>query len=1836
MEDVEVTHSGGGIYSAVVSVPDASGALSVVNSMRAATFTNSLGDALGVTASITEAPSVYSELVVTPLTIVPFEESNSAAVGIAALLAVVCLFIGMKLTCRWMRADVPDHKGHRDLTLSLRGDYAEFRRDKVAQDALRKKLAAIGNIDPHRVKILSMQVSKLCPKHSCSRMHDRSTSSSLILIPQRTRALRVYLQAGSIVVSVRIGDQSLRDRAGFARLPAGDLHKRILKMTPAALGHALGHRVILHTDSTLYNDDGTLSVLKQRIRESIIWTALMSYAATARRLFNAIEFSWACLKFYYVLLRSCSLKRAQVSPENKPKPSPPQPVRPQRQPSRKSDIASAAAGAEARAERAEAAWTSGKSWLSQRILRKSEKEKATRNLQASAKDLVEASRNAVKMSSLRADPMLEDEDEVDRSMLEERPDVSENCFDKDSEAGEDGDEVDDKEQEYERPIDERLVLAELSIGSEGNVILTFGRAPIFVEEDAAVTVQSQMRVKVAKGKKEKKKKEKKVQEDKEESAAITVQKEQRKKNAKKETAEKRQEKQEGDAATTVQKEVRKSKAKKELAEKKQEKQEIDAATTVQKEVRKGKAKKELAEKKQEKQEIDAATTVQKEVRKSKAKKELAEKKQEKQEIDAATTVQKEMRKSKAKKEVAEKRQEKQEEMEENAAIVVQKEQRKKTAKKELAEKKQEKQEEMEDKAAIVVQKEQRKKKAKKELAEKKQEKVEQDVAATVVQKGARMQKAKKEKELRATEKALPAAERKERNEAATKVQAQVRSNKAKEKTALLKEERELPDEERVVRNDAATKLQSKQRAKNAKADIVPLKKQKEREERERNEPVGKISLAMGIDAEGKAASAVDVKSDSRTKKDAARAAMEKKVAVVEAKLEHQKQTAAAKVVQTRTRGANAKKELAQKKQGKQETEAAVKLQGRTRVHQAQSQVKAMQFEKQLASESKAATAVQSRARVVNAKKERKVRAKDKKDGEAAVIVQKNLRFANARKEVEGKKQEKKESQAAVMLQGRARVHQAQSERKLLARDKAENAAAVVVQSKVRGAQAKGERAARAAAKQDAEELQASTALQARVRGRQGRAQGAAVRAERAAEKVHVENGAAARVQARVRGQRAKSEVHDLKIARREARKQAETSAAMVVQSHSRGRKARATSRLLSDERDLPDDEKRARAAAATRISASRRRQSAKAEQHVRQAERQRRRQEQEDAAKALQAIMRVRKARAQRKLMQDAKDLGETLGISKWAALWMLRPQAEEEEATASAPAEAPAGESLWERLTEGVLPDPVREEIPPDSDSEDEHSLQGLTDEEDEPFLPPTPRGQRLWRLLRENLARALDVERRRMGVSKAETAADAATRFARSAKEKLELLKRFKAQNPNYPFGPTPHVLPNRLKPVPGAAGSLERLRLQELTAVPPVSDDGQRRAATALGGSHSEASLRGARPVTVDSPTRTLRASQSSAQLPPLASPPPQYGTSPRMPPRLLPEPGERRRQPPPMPVQRLPTAWAPAAAPVAALAAAPAMGLSALDVCPPALALAPAVMPLQPHRAHDDDAETVDDEMMSFGRPGSAGAVVRAARGTERAVLPSETVRMVQRFQSEQPQYPAFQPAALVSSPSLPALRRLPPERLPQRSTDDDMWAGARDARGQSDSRWASRVPSRERHRSSTLRGSGSFLTLPPEHDVAPRFTHSQGEMDDSEQRPMSHSGLRTSVTHGDLLRQSAPASVLRPTTSHIELRGPAPGASLMNMASPFEYGRRMTPTPGVPRPARSSRDFPRLPADLQVLDEPYTPAQSDATYGLGYGDMPVPAVRARQQTRAVATPLQRRRQRPRTPVYFIDK
>ena len=148
-----------------------------------------------------------------------------------------------------------------------------------------------------------------------------------------------------------------------------------------------------------------------------------------------------------------------------------------------------------------------------------------------------------------------------------------------------------------------------------------------------------------------------------------------------------------------------------------------------------------------------------------------------------------------------------------------------------------------------------------------------------------------------------------------------------------------------------------------------------------------------------------------------------------------------------------------------------------------------------------------------------------------------------------------------------------------------------------------------------------------------------------------------------------------------------------------------------------------------------------------------------------------------------------------------------------------------------------------------DETAAQREVEQQERARRAASRRAQRRWRFLRANLKR-LGIERE-----------DTSSRFARITRERLAMLQRFRAENPDYPFGPMPEPLLSRQGP---RSSSPRRLA---------AADKVESRPSTVLGGSRSDARIAvRAKPTLVEPPdafdvTPTLRSSVSTIQLPPL---------------------------------------------------------------------------------------------------------------------------------------------------------------------------------------------------------------------------------------------------------------------------------------------------------------------------------------------------------------------------------
>lgn len=349
-----------------------------------------------------------------------------------------------------------------------------------------------------------------------------------------------------------------------------------------------------------------------------------------------------------------------------------------------------------------------------------------------------------------------------------------------------------------------------------------------------------------------------------------------------------------------------------------------------------------------------------------------------------------------------------------------------------------------------------------------------------------------------------------------------------------------------------------------------------------------------------------------------------------------------------------------------EEEAAIKVQALARTKKAKEEKKELAQAKVDLEEASAAVVVQKKTRAANAKKEKNKKVKEKKENVAATAVQSKIRGQQAKKEVEMMKlqkekeeQEKAEADAATAIQAQIRVQKAQAEAKMLVAMRTSMRAATIMQKNARVAKAKAQLAQLAAEKVAREEGKAASAMQAVFRGIKTRMRVQALVAAREAARLAATHAAATKIQAQFRVMQAKKEAQMRRIERDAAQQEKETQAAIVVQSHQRAQAAKAQRKMLAAEAALPPETREKRSLAATMIVAARRAQQANSIMNLLRWERKRQQEEEFQAARAMQSLMRVRQARAQRKLLAEATDLAAALGVSKWSALWMLKQQDE-------------------------------------------------------------------------------------------------------------------------------------------------------------------------------------------------------------------------------------------------------------------------------------------------------------------------------------------------------------------------------------------------------------------------------------------------------------------------------------------------------------------------------------------------------------------------------------------------
>ena len=1449
------------------------------------------------------------------------------------LIASCVLFFCAISTCLYvrcvakLRATPPPE---RDIRLRIRGNYNKFKADTPAQILLIRKFAAICGISPYRVRILQMK-------------------------------------GGSVVITIRIYappkltalEELTALEDGFSKASADDVHQHVLAMTPAAFGHAIGHRVIVHRDSTLRDRDGEPISHAVRFANQVSDAALVVGSVgmgvlilVGNMIGVMVTWSTDCCMFYRELCRTGSVERAgektarvKVIPTSQKHPKLVH-VRPPKVDKRAEQARIPRIRGKAQREREaqldeKSLWTSGSRTLmgfqkSARNMfsiahaeatRREDEELARLEAEELARFKAEmAEKAAILVAKAQADLEAQARYEAEAEERARREEEERQQFDVEGArqlalleheimsarfAGERH--PDDPVPGPVRDV-ERLVSLELQPGSKGSVLVALRTGPgVDTKRDRAATaLQSGARGKKAKDKAKKKAKEK-VQET--------------------------------DAATTVQAAVRSGEAKK----KKKKLQEEKALPEAEQEERAG-----------------AATAVQSKQRgkkgKEKAKKKQKENDDQKELVNAEAELPEEVK-----------------EVRNDAATKLQAKKREKAAKAEAAK----------------LKKEQAK-------AEKKRLEDRQVAAAVTVDKGGSVKLdlkpltppwvAKEQKkakvndiysECRSSEYLSNALHTHTHTHAHTRSAPLCLRCPCAPRPAVQIEEKLQKGEKKQKEkkeDDAATKVQAKVRGKKAKEQTAELAKEKQEK-----------------------------------KEDTAATAIQGKMRVKKAKEE--------------------KNERAVKKQEVKEEAAAVVVQSKQRAQKAKAETKQLAQEKaakeQAKAEDKAATAVQAKQRAQKAKAETKQLVKEKTEAKAATVVQTQMRGKQAKKEKEEKVKQKKE--------------------------KEENAAATAVQSKVRAAKAKEEAKAKAAEKKAKEEAKAATALQAAKRGQQAKAEVAEKRAKKQAEKVEADNKAATKVQSQIRAKNAKIESEQKRKEKLAKELEAKKRAAEVVQSQHRGRAARGQVKFLAAEKALPEGVKKERssaatliaaarrahkanlvmavlrkvrreAAAATLIAAARRAQKANSVMAVLRKVRQEEQESERRIRQAMQSLVRVRQARAQRKLLAQAAQLAELLGVSRWAALWQLRLQAEANE-QANEP--STTRKDLWSGATlsqSSTTPtdaekDEIRKRI---------HRRQELARAEKAAAEKAAAkkaaaaraaeraaavelaakerlrkRARRLWSLLAKHWRRAVQIELRAMGL---EPKADPANNFAQAVQKKHGIFKEFREAYPNYPLGPLPAPKSTRDAPAPPPSAGLRRPPTSEL---PPPAPKPSRPASAALPTEYAARKAGGPTPLTKQrcqsaGPSQltlershpscmlssaghksirlgaTLSTSQSEASLP--GGPPIKHN-------QLLRKTSSSAQ----LPLFDVEDDCGEYGARSQASFASRAPEPQPL-----------ASPPKDPWADFDDDATWADPVPMR-GRPGSAARIVQAARsGAPASPVPDSTMRMVQQFQSREPCYPAVEP------------------------------------------------------------------------------------------------------------------------------------------------------------------------------------------------------------------------------------
>ena len=328
---VDITIAAGSVVITVaITTPDEAAAASVTSNLNTGVLASpeALTTALATVpamanltvAAITSAPVVESldptsTLPTDALALMNASADFDAGAMVAAVVSVAALLASAFYGRRFLKrrkayleelAKIKPYErpGARVMELTLRGEFKAFRKDRPAQADLIAKLAKltgrydafgnyVGAIDPARLRIVKMKEGSIVLSIRIAEAPDESSKK---------------VQQGTMRNLAR--GESMPDL--YQRLSSHDFETKLLNMTPAAMGYAIGHRVLSKKDVTRRNPDGSPSTLQDRVSRLVRGVTAMASKHAAGCAIRFTRFNSECLRFYWIWARTCSLKEAKA------------------------------------------------------------------------------------------------------------------------------------------------------------------------------------------------------------------------------------------------------------------------------------------------------------------------------------------------------------------------------------------------------------------------------------------------------------------------------------------------------------------------------------------------------------------------------------------------------------------------------------------------------------------------------------------------------------------------------------------------------------------------------------------------------------------------------------------------------------------------------------------------------------------------------------------------------------------------------------------------------------------------------------------------------------------------------------------------------------------------------------------------------------------------------------------------------------------------------------------------------------------------------------------------------------------------------------------------------------------------------------------------------------------------------------------------------------------------------------------------------------------------------------------------------------------------------------